>query len=231
MDKAHAYNETDSKSYYLTPAAFFSGGERDRDPADTAKGVAGVLDRQGNLRAVKASGMRITLPNIPDVGVMRTRYPIAPVFSEGSPIWKELEALRDIVLDMKSYAKYLKSQPVMAEPPTAAPAHHDATDNSEKTDVQLEAPSTLVTSPSHPEPVGMHTHTIDLAEWEWELLTEGNEVLRALTSEDNGHSHSLQIRFDKDTGKIRIVGCDKKAECKDGHSAVLEREEDNIHAV
>ena len=34
-------------------------------------------------------------------GVLRTRYPIMPVDEEGAPVWKELEALRDVVMDMR----------------------------------------------------------------------------------------------------------------------------------
>nr|KAG5705260.1 hypothetical protein BaRGS_010711 [Batillaria attramentaria] len=221
----HAYNGTDSKAFYQTPAAFFTGGDVDKDPADTARGSAGVLDRHGNVHSVKASGMRVILPYIPGVGTLRTRYPIMPVYAEGSPIWKELEALRDVVLDMKNHLKFFHTPPAAAMTATS----HDEADDVEETDVNI--PSTFVTSPSDPETAGLHVHTIDLSEWEYKQLTEGNQLLTVLTSEDNGHSHILQIRYDQETGKLRIVSCDKEAECPDGHSAVLEKEEDNIHMV
>nr|KAG5705263.1 hypothetical protein BaRGS_010714 [Batillaria attramentaria] len=102
----NAFDGANSANYYLTPAEFFMGGEVDRDSADTAKNSAGVLDPDGNLRIMAASGIRILLPNIPDVGVLRQRFPIMPVYAEGSPIWKELEALRDVVLDMQQYINY-----------------------------------------------------------------------------------------------------------------------------
>ena len=63
------------------------------------KGSAGVLDPLGNVRRVKASGTRSFMPYITGIGSMRTRYPIMPVRGEGSAIWKDLEALKDIVLD------------------------------------------------------------------------------------------------------------------------------------
>ena len=66
------------------------------DPADTTRAATGVLDRHGNVRLMKSSGFRTILPNIAGVGTLRTRYPLMPVYAEGSPIWKELEALRDL---------------------------------------------------------------------------------------------------------------------------------------
>ena len=49
FDTAHAYNGSSLRNYYFTPAEFFHGGETDRDPADTAKDSAGVLDQQGKV--------------------------------------------------------------------------------------------------------------------------------------------------------------------------------------
>ena len=45
----HAYNGTNSNTYYQTPQEFFNGDERD-DAADTTKGVVGVLDKNGEVR-------------------------------------------------------------------------------------------------------------------------------------------------------------------------------------
>ncbi|XP_064645151.1 uncharacterized protein LOC135498699 [Lineus longissimus] len=96
---AKAYNGTGSATYYITPEAFFDGGEISQgDQADTAADVVGVLDPSGAMRRVKAAGVRIHLPDIPGVGTLRQRYPIAPIHGEGSPVWKELDALKDIVL-------------------------------------------------------------------------------------------------------------------------------------
>ena len=61
---------------------------RSSDSADTGGGVVGVLDRSGNVREVRSSGTRIFTPPIPDVGTIRTRYPIAPLADEGSMILK-----------------------------------------------------------------------------------------------------------------------------------------------
>lgn len=101
-----AYNGTNNRYFYQTPAEFFLGGEVNPDPADTVKGTVGVLDRKGSVKAVVASGVRIMLPEIKGVGVLRTRYPIMPVHAEGSSVWKELEALKDIVLN-NQHQKYM----------------------------------------------------------------------------------------------------------------------------
>nr|KAG5705259.1 hypothetical protein BaRGS_010710 [Batillaria attramentaria] len=105
-----AFNGTNSKNFYLTPVHFFSGGEVGKDSADTTRKSVGVLDRDGVMRSLKPSGIRIFLPEIEGVGVLRTRFPIAPIHAEGSPIWKELEALRDVVMNMQKYHKYLYDQ-------------------------------------------------------------------------------------------------------------------------
>ncbi|CAG5136777.1 unnamed protein product, partial [Candidula unifasciata] len=71
-----------------------------RDPADTVRDEMLVLDPEGKVRRVTASGTRIFLPEIPGVGKIkiRMRYPIAPVYGVGSSVWKELNALKDKLL-------------------------------------------------------------------------------------------------------------------------------------
>ncbi|XP_013417163.1 uncharacterized protein LOC106178501 [Lingula anatina] len=107
LTAAKAYNGTRLNGYYyLTPESFFAGSDSDdKDPADTAKDVVGVLDQKGNVRRVKASGVRITLPNIEGVGSLRQRYPIPPIFAEGNSAFKEVAALRDIVMERSKYSR------------------------------------------------------------------------------------------------------------------------------
>lgn len=59
--------------------------------------------RQGVMRAVRASGMRIFLPNIPEVGVLRQRYPIMPGHQDGNTMWKEISALKDAIMEQGRY--------------------------------------------------------------------------------------------------------------------------------
>lgn len=68
-------------------------------PADTTEYRAVVLDEDSNQIQTAASGVRIFFPRIPGVGILRQRYPIMPLHGEGSAVWKELEALKDLVLN------------------------------------------------------------------------------------------------------------------------------------
>ena len=47
-----------------------------------------------------ASGTRIFLPEVPDVGIIRQRYPIFPAHFEGSTTEKNLAALQVSILSM-----------------------------------------------------------------------------------------------------------------------------------
>ena len=51
--------------------------------------------------------MKIFLPNIAGVGVLRTRYPIMPVHGEGGSVWKELNAIKEIVMNPKAHQSML----------------------------------------------------------------------------------------------------------------------------
>lgn len=73
LDKAKAFNGTSLQNYYLTPAEFFHGGEADRDPADTAKDVVGVLDQQGQVKFLRDSYI-VTYRNLPDIVVVRCSH-------------------------------------------------------------------------------------------------------------------------------------------------------------
>jgi hypothetical protein len=72
--KTTAYDGVNSKIYYITPNRFFTGNETNVDAADTTKDSVGVLDPTGEVREVRASGVRIFLPDIPGVGILRQRY-------------------------------------------------------------------------------------------------------------------------------------------------------------
>ena len=208
LDKA--LNGTNSKNYYLTPVHFFSGGEVDKDTADTTRSSVGVLDRNGVVRSLKASGIRILLPEIRDVGVMRTRYPVMPVHAEGSPIWKEVEALRDVVMDMHKYLRYFQAQPGLTINDTAPP-------EPELRHVLLS------TSSSNPAPVGLHAHTLQLTEAQAaKLMRKPKKRILVRTSEENGHSHLLAVKFDKNKQRFYYSLCDSSPRCFDGHPTVLE---------
>ena len=49
-DNSGAYNGTNSRAYFRTPVAFFSGTEQNTDPADTSRsGGVCVLDKKVNI--------------------------------------------------------------------------------------------------------------------------------------------------------------------------------------
>ena len=98
----------------MTPAEFYGDEEPDVivDFADTPKNVtAGVLNREGRLCYTLPSGIRVMLPEIPGVGVLRQRYPVMPIHGEGGTVWKELEALKDIVLNPQSHGHLYRERP------------------------------------------------------------------------------------------------------------------------
>ncbi|CAH1780052.1 unnamed protein product [Owenia fusiformis] len=213
LTKQTAYNGINSRVYYKTPAEFFNGNEVNKDRADTAKGVAGVLDRNGEVRSVVASGTRIYLRNIPGIGTMRTRYPIMPVHVEGSPIWKELDALKDVVLEQKKFLKLYRTPPVnggsTGPKPTGPPAPKGVT---------------LTMAYTVKNPPGEHTHTVFLSGEEVKSLNAGKAVT-VDTTEESGHSHNLVLRQSNPnvtTGaKYYYVTCDGKKVCWDAHGSAM----------
>ena len=107
-----ALNGTNSWYYYMTPAGFYSSGARlEGEPADTAKDYYGVLDRNGVVHAMRPSGNHIFLPELDGIGKIRLRYPVVPVHGEGSGVWKELEALKDSVMDMEKFLHLYRTKP------------------------------------------------------------------------------------------------------------------------
>ena len=106
---AAAYSGTNSKRFYRTPAEFFTSEELYVNAADTVQNRVGVLDPAGAMHIVRASGTRIFMPEILGVGSMRTRFPIAPTHGEGSSVWKELAALKDVVLNRQKYNRLLNT--------------------------------------------------------------------------------------------------------------------------
>ena len=84
-----AYNGTNSATFYRTPWEFFDGSEYRDDPADTPRDFVYVLNRSGTASfKVRSSGIRTFLPGISQIGKIHQRYPIHPVYGEGSPVWK-----------------------------------------------------------------------------------------------------------------------------------------------
>ncbi|KAL3882915.1 hypothetical protein ACJMK2_029217 [Sinanodonta woodiana] len=197
-----AYNGSSYSTYYLTPAQFFEGGEVGRDPADTAKDAVGILDKNGTVRRLVGSGVRIFTPNIPGVGKLRLRYPIVPIHVEGSPTFKELDALKTVLMDMNQYPFIFEHKPSVL----ATDVHNQVT----RFKTQYGSNS-----------IERHTHDVYLISEDMAALKSGNNTLRILTSEYHGHSHDLEIHYNHRTNRFEYVSCDNKPHCLDGHGSLL----------
>ncbi|PFX28133.1 hypothetical protein AWC38_SpisGene7133 [Stylophora pistillata] len=204
-----AYNGTNSKKYYQTPSAFYTGQEISTDSADTAKNSVGVLDRDGKtVRICRASGTRIFLPDIDGVGVLRQRYPIMPVHGEGSAMWKELEATKDLLMKSQSYG-YLYREPIAGSGvlPTAP----------------TDRPLTLRMADATKTPPGPHQHEITLKAQEVKDAKTGRKSFRKLTTTGAGHQHNIVVAWRNNNWEIRR--CDKfdneQYKCRDQHGIYL----------
>lgn len=205
MTADKAYNGTHSKLYYKTPVEMFQGGEVNVDVADTAKGAVGVLDQNGVMRKVVASGTRIFIPNIPGIGPMRTRYPIMPVHGEGGAVWKELDALKDIMMNQQTYIHMFEKPPLSVQ--SVAHAQH-VDDHEYSMDHATRTPP------------GDHTHYVYLTDVELAGLKNGTLSVKKQTSQSNNHSHELVIGYNNTTGYVYVT-CDDKPMCWDGHGVHL----------
>ena len=209
MTKATAFDGTHSKQFFRTPSEFFQSIEDKGDAADTSGGKVGVLNKKGDLCSVMASGVYNILPEIQGVGRVRMRYPIAPVHQEGDALWKEVSALRDIVLLQEERFKRIREEFGMAtnlETPANGEDGHAITLSMQY------APATDKTK--------SHTHTVTLTPKLIEKLQKGEIGLT--TSEAGGHTHALRIKYDKKSKTPYVyVKCDAKMTCPDGHGEQL----------
>ncbi|KAL8591096.1 hypothetical protein ACOMHN_058749 [Nucella lapillus] len=201
---AKPYNGTNSKLFFQTPFAFYNGWEGKGDSADTTRGKVWVLDQAGTAHEMSSTGVRIHLPYIPEVGSLRTRFPICPVANEGNAIWKELESLRDVMFDIKNHLKYFPTPPPIPEQTmfVSDPARTHTT-------------LTLTASNSRSMPT--HEHSVKLSRTEHDDLKFHNQTLWAYTDKKNNHTHSLLLDYNELAKRFEYRFCDKNPRCFDGH--------------
>jgi len=186
----------------------------EKDSADTAKSGVGVLDRNGTVRTCDSAGIRIRTPKIGGgVGAMRTRYPIMAVHGEGSGVWKELNALKDMTMQINKYGSLFEDNPRRA-----LSGSGNGTD-------QDDGLIRMRTATTYRDPPGEHYHQVVITKAEAEAI-RNHELLIITTSEEAGHVHELKLapRNKMHEGKVpfRIQECDKmKKGCWDGHTAEL----------
>ena len=203
VDKA--YNGTAYSYFYRTPVEFFHGTNVDKNKADTDRGAVGVLDKHGNLKKVVSSGQRITLPDIPGVGKLRLRYPVMPLTKEGSQVGKEVDAIIEVLNHLESMGDYL------SEKPSALSGGGNA-----------QADSHFRTSVTNQDPPGHHYHELYIDHDDM-LDLASNHTVTVVTSTDNSHDHQVEIMYDAASHSYKIVRCDGKPACWDGHAADLIR--------
>ena len=136
-------------------------------------------------------------------------YPVMPVHGEGSAVWKELESLKDIVMNLPTHSELLRQKPVLSG---------SGGSSGDGSAVGL----VLETSPG----AGGHVHEIELNHWEVEYVKNG-KILDTTTeegdtNEENMHQHNVKVMYKR--GQFILARCDKmkwRKGCGDGHSAAL----------
>lgn len=199
--KGKAFNGTSSTYYYRTPSSFYAGDITNKDAADTARGVTCVLDQNDSMKYVRAAGTHVFLPNIKGVGLLRQRYPIFPVHGEGSSVWKEVNALREVTMNQEKWKRM----------------YWDAkdTDSSNIGGISLEMGFSSTTQTSR------HTHRVEISAEDHLHLKSGGIVV-LMTSTDNGHAHQVEIVM---WDRFYFKKCDSKNACWDKHSRAFHEAE------
>lgn len=221
--KEKAFDGVNSKTYYRTPNELFAGTETHKDAADTTRQSVGVLDPTGEVRKVRASGIRIFLPNIPGVGILRQRYPIMPVHAEGSTTWKELEAVQDFLMESNTHARLFREKLATQSDSNGGIAISPEVN----TDTRLQ------TGLSSKFGISPHTNEITLTAKELHQLKNGRNVDK-VTNQVQGHQHVIKVSWNKENDVFYISWCDeskqkmkgfrnafRKYQCEDKHGSIM----------
>jgi len=173
----------DVTTFYQTPIEFYgnSSAAGQKDAADTTVPLAGVLDPNGVIRKVAASGTWIHLPPV-DGGIgpengMRTRFPVFPMHVEGNTAWKEIKAFQAVELTGDTAMSSLIRE--------------------EATGARFE----LTFANGHAHTLQIDGHSLVTA-----LKYEGDQA-EFTTSIDNGHDHMVTIRRVQD-GMFEMISLD-----------------------
>jgi len=111
--RSTAFTGTTSNNFYRVPKDFYVGHDnmmKNVPEEDTGRDYRCVLINDQTF-TVMASGIHIHLPRIPRLGMIRTRYPIFPIYAEGSATYKELDALKHATLDPRRYRRVYPEYP------------------------------------------------------------------------------------------------------------------------
>ena len=191
-----AFDGTNSENFFQTPASFFAGTEPQSHPRDTVSSSAGVLDADGNVHSVFASGLRVHLPQIAGVGSIRQRYPIAPVFDEGTGVAKEVSAMKGMVTSMVEMNPYFLQSPPIKGNTTLAFA---------------------LAMPNEDTNTVLHTHQIVLGAEESRKAASGDYVTIESTESTAGdvtHKHNVTLKYDIYEDSYVYSSCDGQIRCE-----------------
>lgn len=199
---SNAYNGISEKHFYMTPKEFF--GEIGHPVYNEAEeNAVGVLDHQGHVKKVLPSGTRVFLPSITGVGRLRTRYPISPLFRDGSSTYKELEAFKELANFIDSHSSLMIDPPsLLGKTPQQQPDAHFRT--------------TLATQ----DPPGRHYHELFIEHADYERALR-HEKITVETTQESSHTHMVEMTYDSHTHQWVITKCDGETHCWDGHSNML----------
>ncbi len=224
-DPLLAYNGTNHRTFYHIPEAFFQS-DLEADPADTSRQVVWVLDRQGLPRAVRASGIRIQFPNIPGVGTLRQRYIIAPLSVEGDPIWKELEALKDLFFHPGRFPKVVENcydEPFEYDPEGIIDLDYSVLDHATMQQGKVEDVCFELAAADEGDG---HVHEVHVSGQQLLNIYNGDDSAYFTTSAggEDGHSHTIQIyRQDRSNGDFlfKVRSCGAEGSSCPGHMIKL----------
>jgi hypothetical protein len=137
------------------------------------------------------------MPTIPGIGRIRQRYPVHTIHGEGGPVWKELSALKEVVMNPAKYDFILRKDPPTSDKPLLL---------------------TLGSSTSSSQ----HSHVVILSQAEQNILLGGSTV-QVVTSNDNGHTHTLVLERTALNGVVtfKYLTCSSLPLCPDGHPPKL----------
>ena len=194
LDKA--FNGSSNVNYYRTPAGFVTDDNGSGSSADTAGGIKAVLDVNGDMHNVIASGTRILLPDIPGVGVLRVRYPIMPTHVAGGATWKELDALKELLLRPDVYKRMYYYYGIEEPESSVQPLKSSVAGVGGRT----------------------HIHYVMLQRDQVNVMSNGASNVTMETSKDpiDGHFHTMTITRNS-RGIFEFTECDGQAKCPDGH--------------
>merc|ERR1719334_506884 len=104
---------------------------------------------------------------------------------------------------MKKYAPLFRDPPKLASgaPPTMDPTLLD---------------TTFRMGTATKTPPGSHTHEVVITADQKKSLEAGHRVL-VFTTQNEGHSHQVELMYDKGHHSFQISHCDGQTHCWDGH--------------